>query len=159
RTSPGRPPMPLTGVAESVDARSFVLRTTRGEARATLGLDQAGGPQLVLLGAHGKSSLEIGIHGKTRDVPVLELRDEGGQTRLALTLEDSGRSVALWSGTGARMARLYQAEIEGTEVAYLSFVDPLTKAYGQVGLSAGGHPRLALVDDEGKVLLRIPPGR
>jgi hypothetical protein len=32
----------------------------------------------------------------------------------------------------------------------------MTKAYGQLGMSAGGHPRFTLVDGEGKVLVRIP---
>jgi hypothetical protein len=133
----------------------FVLRGARGEAKATLGIDETDGPQLLFLDSHGQRSLEIGIHTRSRDIPGLELRDEGGQTRLALTLDGNGPSVELWSGSGARMARLYQTEIEGTEAAYLAFADTLTRAYGYLGLSAGGHPRLALVDDEGKVLIRI----
>ena len=106
-----------------------------------------------------RRSLEIGIRTQSRDIPGLELRDEGGQTRLALTLDGNGPSVELWSGSGARMARLYQTEIEGTDAAYLAFTDTLPKAYGHIGLTAGGHPRMAQVDDEGKVLIRVPAER
>jgi hypothetical protein len=159
RTSPGPSQSFPAGIAESVGARSFVLRGARGEAKATLGIDETGGPQLRFLDSHGQRGLEIGIRGRARDIPGLELRDEGGQTRLALTLDGNGPSVELWSASGARMARLYQTELQGIEAAYLAFADTLTKAYGQLGLSAGGHPRLALVDDDGKVLIRIPAER
>jgi hypothetical protein len=159
RTSPGRSQAFPAGIAERVDARLFVLRGARGEAKATLGIDETDGPQLLFLDSHGRRSLEIGIRTQSRDIPGLELRDEGGQTRLALTLDGNGPSVELWSASGARMARLYQTEIEGTEAAYLAFAETLTKAYSYLGLSAGGHPRLALVDDEGKVLMRIPAER
>ncbi len=90
QTRPARP-----GV---IEAEGFVLRDSRGRARAHLSLIADGSVALGLANQSGDTrvALVVGVDG----APQLTLRDADGKTRLIIGMQPGGVGIRLQDATG-----------------------------------------------------------
>lgn len=130
--APDDPPNRSETPLKSVVAEQFVLVDSHGERRATLALDQDGGPALTLSDANGcaRASILLGADG----APSVVLYDTIGRRRLEVALKaDGAAGLGLYNEAGEGRAELV--------------------------VSGSGVPGLSLFGPNGKRLAKLPTGR
>lgn len=153
-------------VAKTVEAEKFILRDSEGRQRATINTTNDN-VMFALYDSNGKQRIMVAVSAKGE--PEVRLKDQGGATRMHLSLNERGDSMvlmgdgkeaahAVWLGyeSGDETPRLRLKKGSGAYHAQVTREGPLTTFEDNDGtkrlhvgvLTAG--PGISLSDSKGK---------
>jgi len=118
-----------SGVAESLDARQFVLHDSTGKVRAALGVTDDGGVGLNLVDSKDRSRITLDV--ASNGTPGLDFFDQDGKLRATVALGTDGTpGVGLYGPDGHLRTSL---DVPGGKIPGLAF-------YHDDGKPAWGAP-------------------
>jgi hypothetical protein len=131
-------------VAESVEARRFVLRDGSGAVRGVLGMTADGATRLVLQDGEGRERMKLTLLADGS--PGIAFADREGRSRAVLGLLADETSTLVFADRRGRTRAVFG--LSPDESSTLVFVDPNGDARVGVGVEADGTAGMTLFERE-----------
>lgn len=142
------------GVAEAVEARSFVLRDEDGHVRGVLGFSRDGGPRLMLQDRDGRERLRLTL--LPDGSPGLSFTDREGRSRAALGFLSDETTMLVFADRWGRTRAVLG--LSPDESSSLVFADRNGETRVGLGIEQDGSANLTLFEKEAAPAAAPAPG-